>query len=119
MTYANGLFVVVGDSGTILTSPDGVTWTSRISNTPNNLTAVIYANGAFFTNSANLVSSDGINWINHQTTSVSGIGLIFNNGVIISVGNVINVLSLIFDFGKYDPNVNRYTFSDSVYQLND
>jgi hypothetical protein len=27
VTYGNGLFVAVGGSGTILTSPDGVSWT--------------------------------------------------------------------------------------------
>jgi hypothetical protein len=30
VTYGNGLFVVVGDFGTILTSPDGVTWTLKL-----------------------------------------------------------------------------------------
>jgi len=29
VAYADGLWVAVGDSGTILTSPDGTTWTSR------------------------------------------------------------------------------------------
>ena len=28
VTYGNGLYVAVGDSGTILTSPDGQNWTS-------------------------------------------------------------------------------------------
>ena len=32
-----GLFVSVGQSGTILTSSDGTTWTSRTSGTTNNL----------------------------------------------------------------------------------
>jgi hypothetical protein len=27
VTYGNGLFVAVGEGGTILTSPDGVSWT--------------------------------------------------------------------------------------------
>jgi hypothetical protein len=33
VTYGNGLFVAVGEDGTILTSPDGVTWTQRTSGT--------------------------------------------------------------------------------------
>jgi hypothetical protein len=52
VTYGNGLFVVVGDGGAILTSPDGVSWTQR---TPQmyipfpivtyTLTSVTYGNG--------------------------------------------------------------------------
>jgi hypothetical protein len=34
-TYGNGLFVAVGEGGTILTSPDGVNWTKRASGTDN------------------------------------------------------------------------------------
>jgi hypothetical protein len=35
--YGNGLWVAVGNGGTILTSPDGVTWTARVSGTTNPL----------------------------------------------------------------------------------
>jgi hypothetical protein len=35
VTYGNGLFVAVGQFGTILTSPDGVNWTQRTSGTSN------------------------------------------------------------------------------------
>ena len=34
---SGGLFVAVGASGTLLTSPDAITWTSRTSGTTNNL----------------------------------------------------------------------------------
>jgi hypothetical protein len=37
VTYGNGLFVAVGRFGTILTSPDGVSWTARTSGTGNDL----------------------------------------------------------------------------------
>ena len=47
MTYGNGLFVAVGGSGTILTSPDGVTWTARTSGTGNGLRGVAYGNNTF------------------------------------------------------------------------
>jgi hypothetical protein len=39
VTYGNGLFVAVGDGGTILTSPDGVTWTAQTSGTSNSSAA--------------------------------------------------------------------------------
>jgi hypothetical protein len=46
VAYGNGLFVAVGDRGTILTSPDGVNWTERTSGT-NWLFGVTYGNGTF------------------------------------------------------------------------
>jgi len=39
--------VAVGDGGTILTSPDGVSWTERDSGTSNWLWGVTYGNGTF------------------------------------------------------------------------
>jgi hypothetical protein len=49
VTYGNGLFVAVSNSGTgnrVMTSPDGMNWTSRT--TPdNNWSAVAYGNGVF------------------------------------------------------------------------
>jgi hypothetical protein len=39
VAYGNGLFVAVGNDGTILTSPDGVSWTQRTSGTSNPSTA--------------------------------------------------------------------------------
>ena len=47
MTYGNGRFVAVGEDGTILTSPDGVSWTRRTSGTSNRLEGVAYGNGLF------------------------------------------------------------------------
>ena len=40
------MFVTVGDSGTILTSPDGTSWTKRTSGTIYNLNGVTYGNGS-------------------------------------------------------------------------
>ncbi len=39
--------MAVGGGGTILTSPDGVTWTRRASGTTQHLHAVTYGNGLF------------------------------------------------------------------------
>tara|TARA_B100000959_G_scaffold194871_1_gene203820 strand:+ start:366 stop:632 length:267 start_codon:yes stop_codon:yes gene_type:complete len=41
-TYGNSIFVVVGDGGTILTSSDGITWTSITSGTTNTLRGITY-----------------------------------------------------------------------------
>jgi len=68
--YGNSTFVAVGESGTILTSSDGTTWTSRTSGTTNHLYGVTYANSTFVTvgdNATILTSSDGTTWTNTST----------------------------------------------------
>lgn len=55
VAYGDGSFVAVTgfrrfedhDPGAIITSPDGIDWTRRISNTTNNLNAVTYVDGTF------------------------------------------------------------------------
>jgi hypothetical protein len=81
VTYGNGLFVVVGETGTlkqnilvtlftsslatILTSPDGKIWTKRNSVASDDLWAITYGNGLFVTvgnNGIIFTSPDGTNW---------------------------------------------------------
>jgi len=50
VTYGNGLFVAVSDSGTgnrVMTSPDGITWTSRTSAADNQWWSVTYSDFIF------------------------------------------------------------------------
>jgi hypothetical protein len=74
IVYANNEFVAVGDSGTILTSLDGLTWTIRNSNALCDLTSVTYGNGQFMaignsglvaTGICFLISPDGVIWTTH------------------------------------------------------
>jgi len=71
ITYGNGLFVAVAQTGTgnrVMTSPDGITWTSRTSAADNDWTSVTYGNGLFVavaqtgTGDRVMTSPDGINW---------------------------------------------------------
>jgi len=73
VAYGNGIFVAVGTGGTIYTSPDATTWTSRSSGILNDLRGVTYANGYFIVSSVErlpppyttnlfLRSTDGITW---------------------------------------------------------
>jgi hypothetical protein len=65
VAYRNGLFVAVGQDGTILTSPDGVNWTAQTSGTSNWLYEVAYGNNTFVAvgrNGTILTSPDGVNW---------------------------------------------------------
>jgi hypothetical protein len=90
VTYGNGLFVAVGKYGTILTSPDGVTWTARTSGTSDYLRSVTYGNGLFVAvgeYGTILTSPDGVTW----TAQTSGTGndlngVAYGNGLFVAVG---------------------------------
>jgi hypothetical protein len=69
IAHGGALWVAVGAAGTILTAPDGQTWTSRICPVPTaSLAAVAYGNGRWVIVGANgtagviLTSTDGITW---------------------------------------------------------
>lgn len=62
---SDGLFVAVGDSGAIWTSPDGNTWTSRTSGTGSNLYGIAYDGTNYVAVGAGGVfteSTDAITW---------------------------------------------------------
>jgi len=64
----NGIFIVVGDHGTILTSTDGISWVQRTDNTVtiDKLTDVMYDGTHYYVvgNNATIIrSTDTINWI--------------------------------------------------------
>src|ERR1051326_515565 len=90
VAYGNATFVAVGTAGTIITSSDGITWTSRTSGTTNTLYAVTFADSVFAAagdGGTILTSSDGIAW----TSRVSGTtnllrGIAFTNDRFIAIG---------------------------------
>ena len=60
-----GLFVGVGTSGTILSSPEGTNWTSRTSWVTRELKAIAYGNSTFVATGQSgtiLTSTDGMSW---------------------------------------------------------
>lgn len=73
LAYGAGLYVAVGNGGTIYTSPDGVTWTSRTSAIGDDLQKIVW-NGSLFVCGSRIgniqTSSDGITW----TSRTSGFG---------------------------------------------
>jgi hypothetical protein len=74
----DSLLVSVGDSGTVLTSWDGVNWTPRNSGTGTDLNSVVWTGSqlvAIGSGGITLFSSDGINW----TSRSSGITSILNS----------------------------------------
>ncbi len=77
---ASGVFVAVGASGTVLTSPDGITWTQQTSIPPATLNAVTYSSGRRFVAVANDGSiyyneyaNAGVTWT--QAVTATGIAL--------------------------------------------
>jgi len=84
-------YVSVGQSGTILTSGDGTTWSSRTSSTPNILNEVTYGNSTFVlvgTTGTIITSSDGISWTSRTSgTSRSLEGITYGNSTFVVVGS--------------------------------
>ncbi|MDQ7822277.1 MAG: hypothetical protein RDV48_05735 [Candidatus Eremiobacteraeota bacterium] len=96
VTWANGLFVAGGLEGTLLTSPDGITWTAPSSPAWHVVRAIAYGNGKWVAAGAGTVavSSDAVNW------TLESIGLLhfqtgasFGNGIFVLPGHAGRVLS--------------------------
>lgn len=101
VAYGNGTFVAVGESGRILTSSDGISWTDRGSGGAASLSRVTYGNGIFVAvgNSSTtgydgtiLTSSDGINWTERRSYTESGVieklrDVAYGNGTFVVVGD--------------------------------
>jgi hypothetical protein len=94
VTYGNGLYVAVGDAGTILTSPDGLNWTSQASGITTRLWSVAYGNNLYVTvgdsgggSGRILTSANGISWTNRVSgTSNNLISLTYGNGLYLAGG---------------------------------
>ena len=86
--FANGLFVLVGTAGALLTSPDGITWTSRSAGSQT-FNDVIYANGLFVAvgaNNAVYTSPDGVTWT-LRTATGSFNQVVYGNSLYVIVGS--------------------------------
>lgn len=81
VNYGGGLWVAVGDNGTIVTSPDRINWTPRISTTTANLQDVYFDGGLWVAVGGNgsvnaiVTSSDGITWTSRAVDQLSALGL--------------------------------------------
>jgi len=88
--HGNGLFVAVGISGRIVTSPTGETWGSQNSGTNVLLEGVAYGDGQFVVvgeGGTVLTSADGTNW----TKQISGVtthlySVQFGSGLFVAAG---------------------------------
>lgn len=94
VVYGNGLFVAVAFDGTgnrVMTSPDGITWTSRTSAADNAWQNVTYANGLFVAVSADganrvMTSPDGITWTSRSAAAPNQWNEVaYGNGLFVAV----------------------------------
>ena len=82
VTYGNSIFVMVGQSGTIMTSSDGTSWDNRTSGTSNGLYGVTYGNSTFVAvghYETILTSSDGTTWTSRTSGRTNSSGLSYKN----------------------------------------
>lgn len=90
VAWNGALFVTVGNGGTILTSPDGMTWTLQSSGTTNTLGAVGWGNGQFVAvgkGGAILTSPDGMTWTMQSSGTADQLsGVAWGNGQFVAVG---------------------------------
>src|SRR5688572_18224200 len=101
IAFGNGLFVAVGDFGTILTSTDGANWTARTAGTNQiNFSAATFGDNGFVavggtressTQPVVWTSSDGITWTPRDLSSLNMAfgwfqGVTFGKGLYVAVG---------------------------------
>ena len=70
------VFVAVGASGALYSSPDGVTWTALNSGVAGNLNAAVYRGGVYLAagdGGTMLYSTDAINWTPQNTSSANNL----------------------------------------------
>jgi len=88
VTYGQGLYVAVGTSSAIYTSPDAITWTIRSSPVAMDFTDIAFANSVFIAVGSGagdevIRSADGINWTTVTTAPgpLSGsLGIAYGSG---------------------------------------
>jgi len=91
VSYGNGLFVAVAQSGTnrVMTSPDGVTWTGRTAASASQWTSVTYGNGTFVAvgyTGALMTSTDGVTWTGRTAAEAANwTSVTYGNGTFVAV----------------------------------
>ena len=84
-------FVVVGDYGTVVTSPDGINWTEQTSTINAHLKAIAYDGSAFVAignGGAIITSLDGTSWIQRTSgTSSQLLDITWGGSQFVAVGN--------------------------------
>ena len=103
VTFGNGMFVAIGRSNSsdvglksrIITSLDGINWTSQVTPADNNWRSVTYGNGLFVAVSDNtaqssgrrtMTSPDGVHWTMRVSSTRDLYSVAFGNGMYVALG---------------------------------
>jgi hypothetical protein len=96
-TYANGTFAAVTDQGKVLTSADGLTWSSQTVSQGTWLVSIAYGNSKWVAVGAGgtiLVSSDLKTWVNATAATSSRLnGVLYNGSVWVAVGEAATIIT--------------------------
>lgn len=86
--FGKDTIVAVGDTGTIITSQDGINWTVRSAPTSSNLTGIAYGNDTFVAvgDSAICTSPDGISWTKSPLSGTELTAIAYGNNGFVAVG---------------------------------
>ncbi|HEY1660859.1 MAG TPA: sigma-70 family RNA polymerase sigma factor [Verrucomicrobiae bacterium] len=91
IVYANNQYVVVRESGSIMTSPDGLQWTNQVSPTKKNLLGIFWDGHQYLAGGDQgtiLSSPDGINWTSINSNSkINFYGFSYSGTRYVAVGN--------------------------------
>lgn len=97
VTWTGTQLVAVGDSGTILTSPDGVVWTPRTSGTTAHLRDIVSTGSQLVAvggDSTVLTSPDGLSWTSRKSGTTSFLtGVTWTGTQLVAVGGEGTVLT--------------------------
>lgn len=90
IAWGNGLYVIVGYGGLLLTSPDGTNWSNRSFSSGVALMGITYANGQFVAVGQNgqiLVSPDGTgNWTTYSAGVIDYKAVAYGGGQFLATG---------------------------------
>ena len=91
IAYGAGLYVVVGDNGTVLTSTNLYSWTEQESPTSNPLYGIVYSDGKFVAVGdfgTVIYSEDGTAWAEADSGDILDIrDVTYGNGLFVAVGH--------------------------------
>jgi hypothetical protein len=97
VAYADGLFIAVGQLGTVLTSPDGISWTGQDSGQLMNLLSVAYGSAGYLAvgeGGTILTSPDGINWKTQSSGTAATLeSIAFGSGYYLAAGDSATALT--------------------------
>ncbi|HEY4989604.1 MAG TPA: hypothetical protein VII09_07345 [Opitutaceae bacterium] len=97
VAYGNGTFAAVTNQGRVLTSSDGLVWSSSVASAGTWLVSITYGKGTWVAVGANgtiLLSSDLATWLNAKSVTTNKLnGVLYNGTVFLAVGESGTILS--------------------------